>query len=108
MRNISNISTSLAGPKEKSILGWVETGSAERLLEENLMVGIFYKCLKCGKRREIRRSKKPGNLREKYLALEREMKVSKIAHLHRGSGQRSLCPTHLLELVQWQRPVDSK
>lgn len=46
------------------------------------MLGMFYHCLRCGLKRELRRSQKPGNPREKYLALEREMKQSKIAHLH--------------------------
>jgi len=67
------------------------------------MPGIFYHCVKCGLKHEIHRSKKRGTLREQYLALEREMKTSKIAHLHKAAGQRNLCPKHLLELVVCQR-----
>jgi hypothetical protein len=66
---------------------------------------MFYKCLKCGKKRELHRSKMSGNPREKYLALEREMKDSKLTHLHKTAGTRNLCPDHLLALVEWQRVV---
>jgi hypothetical protein len=64
---------------------------------------MFYKCSKCGEKKELRRSKRSPNARSEYLALEEEMKLSKIAHLHKTSGDRRLCPVHLGELVEWQK-----
>jgi hypothetical protein len=69
------------------------------------MVGISFNCLKCGEHGELHRSKYPEkNNRFKYLALEDELKDSKIAHLHKTTtGYRNLCPSCLSQLVEWQK-----
>lgn len=67
--------------------------------------GMSYQCLRCGKGPTgIRRSKKPGNPRERYLALEAELEHSTTVHLHTSiTGRRNLCPACLKQLVEWQR-----
>jgi hypothetical protein len=67
------------------------------------------RCVKCGTGkygREMRRSKKPNNRRNRYLALEREVEQSNVVRLHRNiTGVRNLCYDHLRELVEWLRTI---
>jgi hypothetical protein len=64
---------------------------------------MYYHCLRCDAAKEIRIGPKTGGNATPYKALEKEMKESKIAHLHRTTGQRNLCPQCLEELVAWLR-----
>ncbi len=65
---------------------------------------MYYKCLRCGKKKELRRGSKTGNNAASYLADEKRLEQSKIVHLHKHTGQRNLCPGCLSELVRWQEP----
>jgi hypothetical protein len=65
--------------------------------------GLCYKCLRCKQPRpkELRRSKRRGNNRDQFLALETQINESKILHLQERYGAKILCPACLRELSVW-------
>ncbi len=68
---------------------------------------MYYNCVRCGKKKELRKSKKPSNARRKYLDLEKQVKESKVVELRTTSGTRKICPWCLKDLIAWLKPVDS-
>ncbi len=65
---------------------------------------MYYACRRCGKKRELRKSKTPGNPREKYLAVERAVNESKVLEV-KNKGRRALCPSCLRALAEWVKPT---
>jgi hypothetical protein len=63
---------------------------------------MFYKCLLCANKKELRKSKNANSPLAKYRALEKQLKNSRLVHLHKTSGTRNLCPNCLQVLVDWQ------
>jgi hypothetical protein len=62
---------------------------------------MYYKCLRCGNEKELRKGKRTGNNRAQYLDLETEMQESKVLQLKKTSGTRRLCPPCLGEILVW-------
>jgi hypothetical protein len=62
---------------------------------------MYYKCLRCGQKKELRNGTKTGNNRAKYLDLETKMEESKILQLKKTSGDRRLCLPCLEEISIW-------
>jgi hypothetical protein len=51
---------------------------------------MFYKCLRCGKSKEIRKGSKTGSNATPYNALEKAMKESRIVHLESPRPEKTL------------------
>ncbi len=65
-----------------------------------------YKCLRCGKKGELRKGTKTGKNKSKYVDLEARIKESKVLNLRKTSGQRNLCLPCLEEFAVWLLPVN--
>jgi hypothetical protein len=62
---------------------------------------MYYHCLRCGKKKELRKGKKTGNNYGKYLGIETGMTESKVFQLSRTTDQRRPCLPCLSELSTW-------
>lgn len=63
-------------------------------------MGFYYKCRRCGKRKELRRGTRTGNNAFKYKGLEVEISASSMLMIV-GSRTRPLCLPCLEELAAW-------
>lgn len=63
-------------------------------------MGLYYRCRRCGKRKELRKGKRKGNNALKYKALEAEVNASSTLTIV-GSRTKPLCLPCLEELASW-------
>jgi hypothetical protein len=63
-------------------------------------MGLYYRCRRCGKRKELRKGKRTGNNALKYKGLEGEVNASSVLKIV-GSRTRPLCLPCLEELAAW-------